>query len=127
LRLLGLESDVRELGEMNQLQMGHARALLSLTGVQQMATAQTIVSKQLSVRETEDLIRRLQNLQSVSHTKKEADSALHEIQEQISSSLKAKVLLQQSAAGRGKIVIKYKNANDLNRLLEYLKYPTTPG
>lgn len=121
IRLIGLEGEVRELVELNYLQMGHARALLSLSGSQQIATAQTIVSKELSVRETEDLIRRLQNLKNATHTKKEVDPALHEIQEQISSNLKAKVLLQQSAAGRGKIIIKYKNPDELNRLLEQLK------
>lgn len=119
LRLLGLQNEVRELLEMKYLQMGHARALLALSESQQLATAQTVVAKDLSVRETEDLIRRLQNLKNGSATdRKDPDPAIYEIQHKISNKLATKVVIQQSAKGSGKIVIKYKNAAQLQQLAE---------
>ncbi len=118
LRLLGLENEVRELVELNYLQMGHARALLAINGSQQIATAQTVVAKDLSVRETEDLIRRLQNLKNATHIHKDPDPAIYEIQHKLAAKLGAKVLVQQSAKGQGKIVIKYKNEVELRKLLE---------
>lgn len=121
LRLLGLENEVRELVELNHLQMGHARSLLALKGAQQISTAQTVIAKDLSVRETEDLIRRIQNLTNATHVRKEAveiEPALYEIQHKIAAKLGVKVLLQSSASGRGKIIIKYKNETELKKLVE---------
>lgn len=120
LRLLGLVAEVRELLELNHLQMGHARALLAISGSQQFSAAQTVVAKNLSVRETEDLIRRLQNLKNSINERKDPDPAIYEIQHKISTKLGTKVIVQQSAKGRGKIVIKYKNEAELKRILEKL-------
>ncbi len=121
IRLLALEAEARQLLEDNQLQMGHARALLSLSGAQQIATANTIVSKALSVRETEDIIRRLQNLQKGTGNKKPVDENLKQVQTQIASYLKAKVTLQQSAEGRGKVIIKYKTPEELQRICRLMQ------
>jgi ParB-like chromosome segregation protein Spo0J len=60
LRLLELNPDVKAYVEHGQLEMGHARALLGLKGAQQSAAAKQVVSAGLSVRETERLVRRLQ-------------------------------------------------------------------
>ena len=57
LRLMSLEADVKKLLEHGDLEMGHARALLSLTGAKQVEAARTVVAKGLSVRQTETLVR----------------------------------------------------------------------
>ena len=59
LRLLGLAVPVRDLMQQGKLDMGHGRALLALAGMQQLEAARTVISKSLSVRETEKLVGQL--------------------------------------------------------------------
>src|SRR5690606_26679369 len=59
LRLLSLAPEVRQLLETGRLDMGHARALLALEGAKQTQAAREVVERRLSVRETEELVRRL--------------------------------------------------------------------
>ena len=59
LRLMALNSEVKKLLENGDLEMGHARALLPLSDMEQLETARTVVSKELSVRQTESLVRRI--------------------------------------------------------------------
>ncbi|MCX7121926.1 MAG: ParB/RepB/Spo0J family partition protein [Gammaproteobacteria bacterium] len=117
LRLLKLNSFVLSLVENGQLEMGHARALLTLDQEQQNHAANVIVSKALSVRETEDLIRKMMQVNSENTESKSEKIILHAMQDRLMQKLGAKVFINQNAKGRGKLIIQYKNEKELEAIL----------
>lgn len=121
LRLLDLNEEVKNLLDKNLLEMGHARALLSLPLPTQLQAAQTIIAKQMSVRETENLVKQLQS-PSFKPTPKPMDPDIQRLQEDLSLQLKLPVKIQNNARGRGKLVIRYKNLTELDRLLACLNF-----
>lgn len=121
LRLLRLNSDVRELVEKGHLEMGHARALLTLEEEVQNEVANIIVARALSVRETEDLIRRMSDTAEKPAINPAKRVVLKTLQEQIARKLGAKVSIAQNAKGRGKIVIKYASEAELEGILGHLQ------
>jgi ParB family chromosome partitioning protein len=120
LRLLKLNTDVRALVENEQLEMGHARALLTLDHEKQSNAAHIIMSRQLSVRETEDLIRKMMHEKSTDDAEKPEPIVLHTLQDRLIQKLGLKVSVSQNAQGRGKLVIRYKNEKELEGLLSRL-------
>ena len=112
LRLLQLSPAVQELLMTGKLDMGHARALLPLGGAQQVAAAQQIAQKGLSVREAERLAQHLLN-----PPKKAApapvDRDLLRLQEELSDNIGAAVAIRSNKKGAGKITIEF---NDLDQL-----------
>lgn len=120
LRLLALPNDVKQMLEKGLLEMGHARTLITLPDALQLETAQLIVSRGLSVRETEDMVRRLQtqNDEATISSKKPIDPDIAHLQDRLSRQLKLKVAIQCNAKGRGKLVIHYKSLRELDSLLE---------
>lgn len=119
LRLLKLNSDVRTLVETEQLEMGHARALLTLDEEKQSQAAHIILARKLSVRDTEDLIRKMiedfsENNLSPSKT------ILHTLQDRLTQKLGVKVMITQNAKGRGKLIIRYKDEKELEKVLTHL-------
>lgn len=118
LRLLKLNPTVRHLVETEQLEMGHARALLALDESRQTQVANTIISQQLSVRETEDFIRKMSSQHPQSANNTASKTILYAVQDRLKQSLGTKVVVSQNAAGRGKLVIYYKNGDELERILE---------
>ena len=122
LRLLSLTGEVREFLERGDLEMGHARALLSLDESSQVKIARDIVAKGLSVREAEKLVKRLRSEVEVKETKpKEIDPNTLRLQEGISEKLGAKVLFQHGSTGKGKLVIHYNNLDELDGILAHIK------
>jgi len=122
LRLLSLTGEVREFLERGDLEMGHARALLSLDESTQVKMARDIVAKGLSVREAEKLVKRLRSEGEVKETKpKEIDPNTLRLQEGISEKLGAKVLFQHGSTGKGKLVIHYNNLDELDGILAHIK------
>ncbi|MFW5450338.1 MAG: ParB/RepB/Spo0J family partition protein [Methylophagaceae bacterium] len=122
LRLRNLNEDVKRLVENCDLEMGHARALLALDGELQSDSAKHVVEKGLSVRETEQLIRRL--LKPAKEKSHPADSVLAEIDQitqQISEKLGDRVTVKHSASGKGKLVIDYSNLGDLKDIIRHIK------
>lgn len=122
LRLLTLQTDVREMLEKAQMDMGHARALLALEGAAQSKAARQVVDKGLSVRETENLVRRLLNKasgQTAAHGGVDPDIRL--LQQQLSERLGAKVRIQHSRRGKGRLVIEYTNLEELDGILAKLR------
>src|SRR5512135_2494506 len=107
LRLLKLPQDVQEMLMGNLLDMGHARALLSLESAQQILLANKIVMEKLSVRETEKLVQRQLEapVQHASPTKPKVDRDTLRIQEEISAQLGTKVEIKSGKKGAGKLVI----------------------
>ena len=125
LRLLNLGSVARDLLMEGKLDMGHARALLGLAGTEQDLIAQDVAMKQLSVRQTEALVRKL----SATSTKqgqrvsdKDGDTAV--LERRLSDYLGASVRITQRAQGRGELVIKYGNLDELDGVLQRLHLPT---
>ena len=118
LRLLELSEDVRELVDARHLEMGHARALLTLEPSLQAKAAREVVSKQLSVRETEKLVRRLKN-PPVRKTQ-QLDPDIQHLQDRLSEKLCARVKLTHSAKGKGKMVIAYNSTDEFEGILEQL-------
>lgn len=120
LRLLALPDEVKIMLERGQLEMGHARTLITLPESTQLETAQIITSRELSVRETENLVRRLQHPQQKT-VQQSLDPDIFHLQESLSRQLKLRVAIQCNAKGKGKLVIHYRNLVELNKLLAGLK------
>jgi ParB family transcriptional regulator, chromosome partitioning protein len=118
-RLIQLPSEIQQLIESNQLSMGHAKVILGLSDQnEQLRVAQLVVSKVLSVRETEKLI------ESSPVTKKRGTKELRrtpwsDVEERLQKRLGTKVLIQKGRRG-GKIVIHYFSPPELDGILETL-------
>ena len=123
LRLLDLSDEVKPMVEARQLEMGHARALLSLENPsQQLSVARDIIKRGLSVRATEKLIRGLLNHElKLSDTKTQRDSNIKHLEKDISDKLGAKTLIIHTAKGSGKLVIKYNTLDELDGILKHIK------
>ena len=121
LRLLGLEPEAREMLEKGELEMGHARALLSAPGPDQPKLARQVVRKQLSVRQTEDLVRRHLAKTDPTPPTRERDPDLLRLEESLSEKLGSKVAIQHTAKGKGKLVINYNTIAELEGILSHLK------
>jgi len=124
LRLFDLNDDVKRLLELRELEMGHARALLGLQGRQQSEAAKQVTVRGLSVRETEQLVRRLQNSPDGKKTRSSAprlDPDIQRLQDELSELLGAKVSFQHSAAGKGRIQLQYNSLDELEGILAHIK------
>ncbi|MBQ0795786.1 ParB/RepB/Spo0J family partition protein [Zhongshania sp.] len=123
LRLTGLREEVQKLLENGDIEMGHARALLGVAQEQQSAAASTVVSKGLSVRQTEALVRRLAEEKLQDKTKKPValDPDIKQLQESLSERLGSPVSIQHTAKGRGTLTIKYTNLDELDGILNHIK------
>ena len=122
LRLLELSEDVRELVDARHLEMGHARALLTLEPSLQAKAAREVVAKSLSVRETEALVRRMKNPPTQKTSNLDPDTRY--LQDQISEKLCAKVKLSHNTRGKGKMVIAYNSVDELEGILEHMGFKT---
>ncbi len=116
LRLLALPEEVKVMLDHGLLEMGHARTLITLPSAVQLEAAQMIVNRKLSVRETENLVRRLQ-APTASEKKKPLDPDLVHLQDRLSQQLKLRVAIQCNAKGKGKLTIHYRSLAELNGLL----------
>jgi ParB family transcriptional regulator, chromosome partitioning protein len=122
-RLMELADEVKELLEQRSIEMGHARALLSLTSRrQQIEVAGLVVKKSLSVRDTEALVRKLLNPAkpetaglSGSH-----DPDIRHLERELADKLGAKVMFQHTLSGKGKLVVSYNSLEELEGILEHI-------
>jgi ParB family chromosome partitioning protein len=123
LRLLDLGDEVKGLVEHREIEMGHARALLGLENKRQQAEAAAQVAQQkLSVRDTEALVKRLsvQPSASVQEASPRADPNIRKLEGELSEKLGAKVQVQHSSSGKGKLVINYHTLDELDGILEHI-------
>jgi len=122
MRLIGLTIDVRRMLEHGDLEMGHARALLSLPDIQQSEAARSIVGKGLSVRQTESLVRRLiAEIGSNNRaTPKMVDPDIKNLEESLAGKLGAKVMIQHTVKGKGRLVLKYNSLDELEGILSHI-------
>lgn len=119
LRLLELSAEVREMVDDRHLEMGHARALLVLPEGLQAQAAREVVRRQLSVRETEALVKRLQAPSRPARGAK-TDPDIARLQDELTEKLCARVRIQHSAKGKGKLVIAYNSADELDGIIGHL-------
>jgi len=127
LRLLELAPEVGALLERRELEMGHARALLALTARRQQAEVAAIVAqKSLSVRDTEALVRRMQQRARDAQSGAAAepngtvDPDVRRLEQDLAEKLGAKVLIQHSQGGKGKLVVSYNSLDELDGILAHI-------
>lgn len=118
LRLLNLSAPVQKMMMHGQIDMGHGRALLSLSPAQQIEIANLIARKQLSVRETEKLVNRIEVPTNKKIEKQDQD--LLRLQENISERIGAQVVIKQKKKGAGNLVIHYTSLEQLDGILSKL-------
>lgn len=122
LRLMSLQEDVRLLLERGDMEMGHARALLALEGMQQSQAARTVVGKGMSVRQTEALVRNLLARQELpAQAPAKLDPNIRQLQDDLSQKLGARVQIQHTAKGKGKLVLSYNSLDELDGILGHIK------
>jgi ParB family chromosome partitioning protein len=126
LRLLELNADVKALIDSGQLEMGHARALLSLKDETQSAAAAKVAARGLSVRETEAMVRKLlaaaeSPAGSVGKSAVEDDPDVRRLISDLTERLGAKVQLQHKPGGRGRLLISYNSLDELEGILAHIK------
>ena len=122
LRLIGLQQEVRTFLEHGDLEMGHARALLALPPEHQVSVARTVIGKGLSVRQTEALVRRLQagKKNQGKDTESTLDPDIRALQDELSEKLGAEVLVEHSAKGKGRLILKYGSLDQLDGILAHI-------
>ncbi len=116
LRLLKLAAPVQTWLLENKLDMGHARALLSLDAAQQVELAEQIIAEKLSVRATEQRVQHLLH-PVTAPVAKAVQPEVTQLQDQLSQQLGTSVTLQSTRKGNGKMVIHYQNAEELQALM----------
>ncbi|MEH6635378.1 MAG: ParB/RepB/Spo0J family partition protein [Halioglobus sp.] len=121
LRLMSLREDVRRLVEHGDLEMGHARALLGLDGLDQSQAARSVVAKGFSVRQTESLVRNLLAKPDKPEPQPAIDPNIRHLQDDLSQRLGAKVRIQHSTKGKGKLVLSYNSLDELDGILRHIK------
>jgi len=123
LRLIGLSEDVRIMLEHGDLEMGHGRAMLTLAPELQMQVAKQVVAKSLSVRQTEALVRRVQQETPDSKSRKKGtlDPNIRALQDDLAERLGARVSIDHGQRGKGKLVIEYSSLDELDGILGHIK------
>ena len=121
LRLTKLSSEAQELLEAGRIEMGHARALLSIEEDLQKVLAEEIASKKLSVREVERLVAKKtgSHKQKQKQTKKDPNTL--KLEKEISEALGARVGITHNKKGAGKLIINFKNLDQLQGILDKIK------
>lgn len=126
LRLLRLPPDVQAGLRDNKISMGHAKALMSISNpISLLAAYRETVSKNLSVRQVEDLVGKFESKPrrngSASNKAAEVPLTIRKMQDELTTALGTKVLINRSKDGKGEIVIRFYNDDDLERLIEVIQ------
>jgi ParB family transcriptional regulator, chromosome partitioning protein len=121
LRLMELTDEVKEMLEGRRIEMGHARALLGLTlRRQQIEVAALVAKKQLSVRDTEALVRRIMSPPAAA-APAAVDPDIRRLETEIADKLGAKVAFQHAASGKGKLIVSYNSLDELEGILAHIQ------
>ncbi|MEC9248727.1 MAG: ParB/RepB/Spo0J family partition protein [Pseudomonadota bacterium] len=123
IRLLDLSPEVREILEAGKLEMGHARALLGVKNDFQLSIATEILEKELSVRQTEALIKRVKlkgNGRSKSGTSK-IDSDVSSLEKNLSEKLGSDIKVKWNKQGKGALIINFRSLDELDGIIRRLK------
>ena len=123
MRLASLEEAVQKQLELGEIELGHAKCLLALSGNSQVIAGREIAANSMSVRQTETLVKRIQSSGSAVgvEPKKPANPDILRAQQDLSEKVGAAVTIQHSAKGSGKLVIKYHSVDELEGILAHIK------
>ena len=125
LRLLELPAEIRALLDARKLDMGHARALLTLPAARANALAREAVAKGWSVRELEDAVRRAGEAKppaaAGAKAKARPDADVAALESELAAKLGARVAIRHGRNGRGKLVIQYHSLDELDGILEKIR------
>lgn len=116
LRLLSLEEQVKDYMQQGQMDMGHARAILTLKAKDQLKVAEIVVSKSLSVRQTEQLVREW-NAPKQDKPQERMSADLEQLTQKLSERFSANVKIDHNKQGKGKLVIHYHSLDELDGIL----------
>lgn len=120
LRLQDLNPDVKKLLAMRDIEMGHARALLAIDGMEQSTVAKDVARKGLSVRETEALIRKISAPAKKTKTSRK-DPDIIRLEERLTERLGAQVHIKQKGNGKGSLEIAYSSLEVLDGILKKIE------
>ena len=119
MRLLALQPAVTELVEAGKLEMGHARALLGAEQNNQLKLANKVIKGQLSVRQTEALVKKASGTETKKTAAKPArDPNINQLEQDLGERLGAQVKLQHTNKGAGKLVVTYNSLDELDGILQ---------
>jgi ParB family chromosome partitioning protein len=122
MRLASLESEVQQLLERGDLELGHAKCLLALEGAQQINAARTVAGVNMTVRHTEALVKKIQSGEKIKPGAEVSNSPdIKHLEDQLSEKIGAPVQIQHSAKGKGKLIFKYNSVDELDGILAHLK------
>jgi len=122
LRLMELTDEVKEMLEGRRIEMGHARALLGLAQRrQQIEVANLVAQKQLSVRDTEALVRRIISPPAAASAPAAVDPDIRRLETEIADKLGAKVAFHHAASGKGKLIVSYNSLDELEGILAHIQ------
>ena len=121
LRLLELQPEVKALLDAGQFEMGHARALLALQGAKQVEIAKLVAQRQLSVRDTERLIKQVLENTNVEIPAFKPSPDVVRLEQRLADTLGAKVAIRYNRSGKGKLVIEYNSLDELDGILEHIQ------
>ncbi|RKZ56759.1 MAG: chromosome partitioning protein ParB, partial [Gammaproteobacteria bacterium] len=120
LRLQDLNPDVKMLLAMRDIEMGHARALLAIDGMEQSSIAKDVARKGLSVRETEALIRKISAPAKPTKVSRK-DPDIIKLEDRLTERLGAPVVIKQKAKGKGSLEISYSSLDVLDGILSKIE------
>ena len=120
MRLAKLEKSVQELVERGNLELGHAKCLLSVEGSLQIEAAQVVVRDGLSVRKTEMLIKRLKKKEQGIKSEVPRSADILSLETKLSDQLGASVKIKHLRSGGGSLVVKYNDIDELEGILRHI-------
>ncbi|WP_129139753.1 ParB/RepB/Spo0J family partition protein [Modicisalibacter coralii] len=121
LRLLALDPEVQTLLERGDLDMGHARALLVLPAAKQRKAAHEVVNNDLTVRQTEALVKKLQAGKPATKTTAAPSADVTRLETQLGDLLGASVKIRHGQSGKGKVTIHYGSLDELDGILAHIR------
>ncbi len=121
MRLASLQPLVQQQLERGDIDLGHAKCLLSLEGETQILAARTVASDGLTVRQTEALVKKLQSPNPHKKNSSTPNQDIVNLQTQLSEKLGAAVKIQHGSRGSGKLTISYNSVDELDGILSHLK------
>ena len=122
LRLTQLSPPVAEMLVAGDLEMGHARALLTLEAKEQVVVAKQVVARGLNVRQTEELIRAARKVAVDGPVKPAQDADTKRLEQNLGQTLGQPVQIKHSRKGAGKLVISYSSLDELDGILSKMGY-----
>lgn len=117
LRLLDLPDEIRELLDHGRLEMGHARALLTLPEARAIALARKAADDEWTVRELEEAVRNATELPKGKPAKPKRDADIVSLESKLAEKLGARVAINHGRGGRGKLVISYHSLDELDGII----------